>query len=119
MSAADEMVGPKGWSYAELIEACLSHFARPHPDYLGLWQIPSLLRDAGLENVNDRRAVGLRLVCDLLLHHGLVPGSLADGGGFDPWLLPPLDAMTRIEREWTAMPGDPRLNDICWFDRPD
>jgi len=31
----------------------------------------------------------------------------------------PTDAVARIEREWTAMPGDPRLNDICWFDRLD
>jgi hypothetical protein len=119
MSAADEMVGPKGWSFDELIEACLSSFAGPHPDYLGLWQFPGLLRDAGIENVDERRAVGLRLVRELVLHHGLVPGLLADGGGFDPWRLPAADAVGRIEREWRAIPGDPRLNDICWFDRPD
>jgi hypothetical protein len=119
MSAADEMVGPRGWSYDELVEACLSNLAGPNPDYLGLWQVSSLLRDAGIENVDDRRAIGLRLVRDLVLHRGLVPGSLADGGGFDPWPLPPADAVVRIEREWTAMSGDPRINDICWFDRPD
>jgi hypothetical protein len=119
MSASDEMVGPRGWSYEELIEACLSSFAGPHSDYLGLWQFPGLLRDAGIENVDERRAVGLRLVRDLVLHHGLIPGSWAGGGGVNPWPLPPADAVARIEGEWTAMPGDPRLNDICWFDRPD
>jgi hypothetical protein len=119
MFAADEMIGPRGWSYDELIEACLSSFAEPYPDYLGLWQVTGLLRDAGIENVDERRAVAVRLVRDLVLHHGLVPGSLADGGGFDPWPLPSVDAVARIEREWTAMPGDPGINDICWLDRPD
>jgi hypothetical protein len=117
MSPGDEIVGPRGWRYEELIEACLSSFAGRQPDYFGLWQLAALLRDAGIDDVNERRAVGLRLVRDLILHHGLVPGLLADGGGFDPWQLSTDEAMARIELEWTAMPGDPNINDICWFDR--
>jgi len=117
MPQADETVGPRGWSYDELIEACLSSFAGLYPDYLGPWQVAGLLRDAGIDDVNERRAVGLRLVRDLVLGHGLVPGFLADGGGFDPWPLPADEAVARIEREWEAMPADPNINDICWFDR--
>ena len=87
-------------------------------DYLGLWQIPSLLSRAGVATVAGRRALGIRLVRDLIETHGLVPGFLAEGGGFDPWPLEPDSALARIEREWAAMPGDPNVSDICWFDKP-
>jgi len=99
------------WSNEEYVEALLSDIEN---DYLGLWEVSHLLHGPGVPTVAARRELGMNLVRDLVSQHGLIPGFLTEGG-FVLWLIDPIDAVARIDREWRELGRDPNISEVCWF----
>ena len=64
----------------------------------------------------ERRAVALGLITEALLTGFMEAGETPAGEGFVPWPVEPIDAVTRICREWTAR-DDPGVGpgEIVWL----
>lgn len=88
-----------------------------HADHVGLWEIISAVRlDLGAMNAVDVRTATLHLVRRLLSEHGMQVGHPAsDGRHFIPWELPPDQALSRIEQEWSALGREPNIGEVAWF----
>ena len=88
-----------------------------HADHVGLWEILEAVRfDLGSTNPSETRALTLRLVRSLLQERGMQVGHPApDGRHFIPWELPPDQAVSRIEKEWSALGRDPNIGEVAWF----
>lgn len=85
-------------------------------DYVGLWEIVSIVRrDLG---VIDNAQAKMRTldVVRILLNRGLWPGDYLKSG-FYFWEEPnAAAAVARIDKEWNPARGDPNMGDsICWF----
>jgi hypothetical protein len=93
-----------------LVEEC-------REDHVGLWRLVRTVRhDLGASGAQDIRAVTLRLVRGLLQQPGIQVGHPApDGRHFLPWGLPAEQALSRIEREWTALGREPGIGEVAWF----
>jgi hypothetical protein len=85
--------------------------------HVGLWRIVNAVRyDLGSRNPGETRAMTLRLVHSLLHDRGMQVGHPApDGRHFVAWDLSPDQAMSRIEKEWTALGRDPTIGEVAWF----
>jgi len=88
-----------------------------HVDHVGLWEIVDAVRsDLGSTNAAETRALTLRLVRRLLSERGMLVGHPApDGRHFVPWDLSPDQAMSRIEKEWSALGREPNIGEVAWF----
>ena len=90
--------------------------AESQVDYVGLWEIPQILRHvAPLAPSDEIRRLSLEVV-KRLYEKGLRPGNYW-GGDFDHWpdngYQPAVD---RIEAAWIKAGADPNLAyPICWF----
>ena len=86
-------------------------------DHVGLWEIVDAVRlDLGSTNAPEIRALTLGLVRSLLLERGMQVGHPApDGRHFIPWDLPPDQAVSRIEKEWSALGREPNIGEVAWF----
>ncbi len=85
-------------------------------DYVGLWEIPQILRHvAPVDTTDEVRRLSLEVVRHLY-KRGLRPGDYW-GGDFDYWPDNGCQAaLDRIEQEWIKAGADPNLADpICWF----
>lgn len=64
----------------------------------------------------DKIARGTEAI-KLLLEGGLIRvGDVRRGEGFVAWDVSPGQAADRIEAEWTSLPEEPSLGDICWIE---
>ena len=65
---------------------------------------------------DERRALSLRLISELLTEGLMVPGDI-DDGEHRPWLCSTAEAIERIRHEWlTEWPAaDPDLGAIVWL----
>ena len=92
-----------------------------HEDHVGLWRIVSAVRfDLGSSNPTEIRAMTLRLVRSLLHERGMQVGHPApDGRHFVAWDLPADQAVSRIEREWSALGREPNIGEVAWFTSPE
>jgi hypothetical protein len=97
-----------------LVEEC-------HTDHVGLWEIVNAVQyDLGSADPIETRMLTLRLVRSLLFERGMQVGHPApDGRHFVSWDLPPDQAVSRIEKEWTALGREPNIGDVAWFTSPD
>ncbi len=97
-----------------LVEEC-------HEDHVGLWRIVSAVHyDLGSTDAVETRTLTLRLVCSLLHDRGMQVGFPAsDGRHFVSWGVPPDQAVTRIEREWSELGRDPNIGEVAWFTSAD
>src|SRR5262245_23757225 len=88
-----------------------------HADHVGLWEIVDAVRsDLGSTNAFEIRALTLRLVRSLLIEGGMQVGYPApDGRHFVSWNLPPDQAVSRIENEWSALGREPNIGEVAWF----
>jgi len=88
-----------------------------HRDHVGLWEIVDAVRfDLGSTSAPETRALTLRLVRGLLFDRGMQVGHPApDGRHFVSWDLPPDQAMSRIEKEWSALGREPNIGEVAWF----
>jgi len=88
-----------------------------HTDHVGLWEIVDAVRlDLGSTNAVETRALTLRLVRSLLFERGMQVGHPApDGRHFVSWDLPPDQAVSRIERDWSALGREPNIGEVAWF----
>ena|SRR5258708_7413272 len=88
-----------------------------HTDHVGLWEIVDAVRvDIGSTNATETRALTLRLVRRLLSECGMQVGHPApDGRHFVSWDLSPDDAVSRIEKEWSALTREPNIGEVAWF----
>ena len=93
-----------------LIEEC-------HEDHVGLWRIVNAVRfDLGVKISEETQEMTLQLVRRLLQERNVQVGHPApDGRHFLPWILPPDEALSRIEDEWTALDREPNIGEIAWF----
>lgn len=93
-----------------LVEECLE-------DHVGLWRIVNAVRfDLGARNPIETRTMTLRLIRRLLEERGMQAGHPApDGRHFVAWDLPFDQAMSRIEKEWTALGREPNIGEVAWF----
>jgi hypothetical protein len=93
-----------------LVEEC-------HDDHVGLWEIVNAVQvDLGAVHPAETRATTLRLVRGLLEEEGMQVGHPApDGRHFVPWSLSPDQAVSRIEREWSALGREPDIGEVAWF----
>src|SRR5437773_990161 len=93
-----------------LVEEC-------REDHVGLWRIINAARlDLGCETPTEIRATTLRLIRNLLEDQGMQVGHpTSDGRDFVPWNLPRDQALSRIEKEWSALGRDPNIGDVAWF----
>jgi hypothetical protein len=90
-------------------------------DHVGLWEIVDAVRsDLGSTNTSEIRALTLDLGRRLLFERGMQVGHPApDGRHFVPWDLPPDQAVSRIEQEWSALGREPNIGDLAWFTSAD
>ncbi len=97
-----------------LVEEC-------HEDHVGLWEIVNAVRfDLGPVNPVQTRAMTLQLVRSLLHERGMQVGHPApDGRHFVSWGLPPEQAVSRIEKEWSALGREPNIGEVAWFTSPE
>lgn len=88
-----------------------------HTDHVGLWEIVDAVRfDLGSTNALEIRALTLRLIRRLLSERGIQVGHPApDGRHFVSWDLPPDEALSRIEKEWSALGREPNIGEVAWF----
>lgn len=88
-----------------------------HRDHVGLWEIVDAVRaDLGSTNASEIRALALRLVRSLVSERGMQVGYPApDGRHFVSWDLPLDQAMSRIEKEWSALGREPNIGEVAWF----
>jgi hypothetical protein len=93
-----------------LVEEC-------REDHVGLWRIVNAVRfDLGSADPVQTRATALGLVRSLLHERGMQVGHPApDGRHFLPWNLSPDQAVSRIDREWSALGRDPNIGEVAWF----
>jgi hypothetical protein len=87
-------------------------------DYVGLWDISTIIRRAfGSLSNEDAKRLSLDVV-RLIIRSGLRPGDYLQTG-FKYWTENPEQIVSRIDREWDPKRGDPTLfESICWFDQP-
>ena len=90
-----------------------------HRDHVGLWEIIDAVRvDFGSTTASETRALPLRLVRSLLSERGMQVGHPApDGRQFVSWDLPPDQAVSRIEKEWSLLGREPGIGEVAWFTR--
>src|SRR5438128_1634845 len=95
-----------------LVEEC-------HEDHVGLGRIVNAVRfDLGSGNPTEIRTMTLRLVRSLLAERGVQVGHPApDGRHFIAWNLPLDQAVSRIEKEWSAL-GRPWKGDVARYLAP-
>lgn len=88
-----------------------------HEDHVGLWRVVNAVRyDLGFTNPMETQAMTLRLVQGLLDEEGMQIGHPApDGRHFVPWNLSSEQAISRIEKEWSALGREPNIGEIAWF----
>lgn len=93
-----------------LVEEC-------QEDHVGLWRIVNAVRlDLGSSNPGETRTMTLRLIRSLLYERGMQVGHPAsDGRHFVAWDLPADQALSRIEKEWSALGRDPNIGEVAWF----
>jgi hypothetical protein len=86
-------------------------------DHVGLWEIVDAVRlDLGTTSAAQTRSWSLRLVRSLLSERGMQVGHPAsDGRHFVSWDLPVDQAMSRIEKEWSALGREPQIGEVAWF----
>ena len=92
-----------------------------HKDHVGLWEIVEAVQfDLNSATPEETRALSLGLVRCLLKERGMLVGHPAsDGRHFISWGLAPDQALSRIEREWSALGHEPNIGDVAWFTSPD
>ena len=97
-----------------LVEEC-------HADHVGLWEVVNAVHfDLGLTDPSQTRALTLRLVQRLVHERGIQVGHpTPDGRHFVSWGLPPDQAVSRIEREWSALGREPDIGEVAWFTSAD
>lgn len=88
-----------------------------HIDHVGLWEIINAVQfDLDSTNPSETQALTLRLVRSLLQERGMQVGHPApDGRHFVSWDLPPDQAVSRIEKEWSALGREPNIGEVAWF----
>lgn len=93
-----------------LVEEC-------QEDHVGLWRVVNAVRfDLGSQNPLETRTMTLRLVHRLLDERGMQVGHPApDGRHFIAWSLATDQAVSRIEKEWSALGRDPDIGEVAWF----
>ena len=81
-----------------------------HSDHVGLWEIVDAVHfDLGSTNPLETQALTLRLIRRLLSERSMLVGHPApDGRHFISRDLPPDEAVSRIEREWSALGREPQ-----------
>jgi hypothetical protein len=86
-------------------------------DHVGLWEIVNAVRfDLGSTNPVETRAMTLRLVRRLLQERSMQVGFPApDGRHFVPWDLSIDQAVSRIDKEWSALGREPNIGEVAWF----
>jgi hypothetical protein len=88
-----------------------------HRDHVGLWEIVEAVRfDLGSTDASETRAMTLRLARRLLSEKGMQVGQpTPDGRHFTCWNLPTDQALSRIEKEWSALEREPNIGEVAWF----
>lgn len=86
-------------------------------DHVGLWEIVDAVRcDLGSTDASQTRALTFCLVRSLLCERGMQVGHpAADGRGFVSWHLPPDQALSRIDKAWSALGREPNIGEVAWF----
>ena len=85
-------------------------------DYVGLWQLPWILRRKKPDSTDDEvREQALEIVGSLLREGLVEPGALQENGGFLAWTCTPRESLARIDKEWRELGQDPNIGQVCWF----
>jgi hypothetical protein len=86
-------------------------------DHIGLWEIVDAVRfDLGTTSASEIRTLTLGLVRSLLFERQMLVGHpTPDGRHFVSWDLPPDQAVSRIEKEWSALGREPNIGEMAWF----
>ena len=85
-------------------------------DYVGLWELPWILRRRKPESTDDEVRERALEILSPLLREGLIEaGALRDDGDFLPWPCTPEEALARIDKEWRELGQDPNIGQVCWF----
>jgi hypothetical protein len=86
-------------------------------DHVGLWEVINAAQfDLGAADAVQTRDITLSLVRGLICERGMLVGFPAeDGRHFDPWDVPPEQAIRRIEEEWSVLGREPDIGEIAWF----
>ena len=88
-----------------------------HEDHVDLWEIVNAVRfDLGVTHPAEIRETTLRLVGSMLHERGIQVGHPApDGRRFEAWSLSPEQALSQLEREWSALGREPDIGEVAWF----
>lgn len=101
-------------SYASIVDDVMAELPE---DRVGLWWIPSGLRDDfAIADADEVRERSLALVHEILSRPGVHFGQFVSGR-FERWTLAPDEVVERIDQDWRRLGRPPDIGEIGWFDR--
>jgi hypothetical protein len=79
-----------------------------------VWVVSQQLPETATRD--ERISLATAMIKSLLEDDLIRVGDPADGRGFVAWDLPIDETLKRIEAEWRALPEEPSIGYVCWFE---
>lgn len=89
-----------------LVEGC--------SDFVSASWVYSLAIGAGVESEDDRRALTVGVITELLVLEYVVAGGLSPAG-FSAWESSPAEAISHIAVRWALHGNEPISNEVVWL----
>ncbi len=87
-------------------------------DFVGLWSVLwEIKKEYPSKTAAEQQTLTIE-VAKALLDKGCLVGDLYEDKGFQPWSVPPREAILRIQTAWENLGREPTLGDIAWFTSP-
>lgn len=88
---------------------------RASDDVVGLWEVWRVAKRLRPSPVEVQKREALSALEDLLNGRLIRAGQYSPSKGWVWWDIPTEEIMTKIERDWQALPGEPTLGDVASF----
>ena len=83
-------------------------------DFVSASWVYSLAIDAGVESEDDRRALAIGVIAELLALELMVAGGLSPAG-FSAWESSSAEAISRVVVQWAIHGNEPISNEVVWL----
>jgi hypothetical protein len=99
----------------QLDELRLDLLRRASDDVVGLWEVWRVVKRLHPSPVEVQRREALCALKDLLDGGLIKAGQYSPPKGWVWWDIPPQEIVTKIDRDWRALGGEPTLGDVASF----
>jgi hypothetical protein len=99
----------------QLDELRLDLLRRASDDVVGLWEVWRVVKRLRTLPVEVQRREALCALKDLLDGGFIKAGQYSPSKGWVWWDIPTEEIITKIERDWQALAGEPGLGDVASF----